>query len=194
MLLYDFLCTNKICVGNFAYNHLVNYTYIKGSHRSYIDHVILPRYIFNNLCNCTISDQTVDGYEWSSGHLPIRTHCTLSINEPEQSNLTDNNAQDIPKFPFMKWDDRNVRDSYEENIRVVLHKVMNVTFNDITDKNIADNIINTKCEELNNVIHNAVEKAMFDRPSNYQGRHGKVPWWNTERTVARNRMRFWRNI
>ncbi len=64
----------------FAYNHLVNYTYIKGSHRSYIDHVILPRYIFNNLSNCTISDQTVDVDEWSSYHLPIRTRHTPSIN------------------------------------------------------------------------------------------------------------------
>ncbi len=108
--------------------------------------------------------------------LPIRTHYTLSINEPDQNNLTDNNAQDIPKFPYMKWDDRNVRDNYEENIRVGLHNVMNVNFNDITDKNIADNVVNAKCEELNNVIHNAVEKAMFDRPSNYQGRHRKVPW------------------
>ncbi len=94
----------------------------------------------------------------------------------------------------MKWDDRNVRDNYEENIRVGLHNVMNVNFNDITDKNIADNVINAKCEELNNIIHNAVEKAMFDRPSNYQGRHRKVPRWNTECTVARDRIRFWRNI
>ncbi len=130
----------------------------------------------------------MDGDEWSSDHLPIRTHYTLSINDPEQSNLTDNNAQDIPKFPYMKLD------NYEENIRVRLHNVMNVNFNDITDKHIADNVINTKCEELNNVIHNAVENAMFDRQSNYQRKHRKVPWWNTKCTVARDRMRFWRNI
>ncbi len=80
----------------------------------------------------------MDGDEWSSDHLRTKTHYTLSINEPEQSNLTDNDAQDIPKFPYMKWDDRNVRDSYEENIRVGLHNVMNVNFNDITDKRIAD--------------------------------------------------------
>ncbi len=133
MLLYDFLCTNDMCFGNFAYNHLVNYTYIKGNHRSYIDHIILPRYIFNNLSNCTISDQTVNGDEWTTGHLPIRTHYALSINELEQTNLSDNNAQDIPKFPYMKWDDRNVRYSYDKNIRVGLHNVRNVNFNDTTD-------------------------------------------------------------
>ncbi len=39
--------------------------------------------------------------------------------------------------------------------------MMNVNFNDTTDINIADNVINAKCEELNNVIHNSVEKVMF---------------------------------
>ncbi len=66
ILLYDFLCTNNMCVGNFAYNHLLNYTYIKGSHRS----IILPRYIFNNLSNCISDDQTVDGDEWINALKP----------------------------------------------------------------------------------------------------------------------------
>ncbi len=42
----------------------------------------------------------------------------------------------------MNWNDRNVRDSYEENIKVGLHNVMNFNFNGITDNNIADNVIN----------------------------------------------------
>ncbi len=94
------------------------------------------------MSNCTISDETIDSDERTSDHLPIRNHYTLSINEPEQINLTDSNAQDEPKFPYMNWNDRNVRDSYEENIKVGLHNVMNFNFNGITDNNIADNVIN----------------------------------------------------
>ena len=42
LILYDFVCDNDMCIGNFGYNQTVNYTYFKGVNRTYIVHVCIP--------------------------------------------------------------------------------------------------------------------------------------------------------
>ena len=39
VLLFDFICNNNLIVSNFSFDQPVNYTYFKGQHRTYIDHV-----------------------------------------------------------------------------------------------------------------------------------------------------------
>ena len=42
-ILYEFLCDNNLSVGNYVSNYCMNYTYIKGKSRFYIDHIFVPK-------------------------------------------------------------------------------------------------------------------------------------------------------
>ena len=54
LMLYDFLCDNDMVVTNFLRKQVVNYTYSKGSHTSYIDHVFAPKHMTGVIKNCQI--------------------------------------------------------------------------------------------------------------------------------------------
>ncbi|KAK2157670.1 hypothetical protein LSH36_187g07033 [Paralvinella palmiformis] len=45
LILYDFVCDNDMCIGNFGYTQTMNYMYFKGVNRTYIIHVFIPRYL-----------------------------------------------------------------------------------------------------------------------------------------------------
>ena len=53
-ILYELLCEYDLCVANFAYSQKVNYTYYKEVTRSYIDHIIIPKYCVQMLDYCKI--------------------------------------------------------------------------------------------------------------------------------------------
>ncbi len=195
LLLYDFLCTNNMYVGNFAFDKTVNYTYMKGNHRSYIDHVLLHRYVIHNLINCNIIEEIRGGDEWTSDHLPIRTTYCLSLSGLENGEtISDTETQKAHRYPFVKWDDKAVQVQYEHKIATALENLPNIDMTAIYNSSETKRLVNMQCNKLNDIIHNASESVMFERPTNYRGRHRRVPWWSTKYTLARNRMQFWRGL
>ncbi len=192
MLLYDFLSNNDMFVGNFAFTQNVNYTYMKANYRSYIDHVFLPRYVFDNLVNCKIVENTVD-HEWSSDHLPIRTEYKLTLEASDSANVDVSHLNNVPKFLNVKWDDDHIRLNYEHYVVSGLQNVPWSHINEISPED-AQGYVDKQCDTLIQIMLDSSEKSMPQRESNYQGVHKKVPWWNYDCTVARDRMRFWRNL
>ena len=51
-MLYDFISYNELYVANFAFGQCLNYTYHKASHVSYIDHILVSKYINKKVVNC----------------------------------------------------------------------------------------------------------------------------------------------
>ncbi len=188
-----FLCTNNMYVGNFDFDQTVNYTYMKGNHRSYIDHMLLARYVYDNVINCTIIEEIRSWDEWTSDHLHIRTTYCLSLSGLENGGTPfDTETQKTNRYPFVKLDDKAVQVEYEHKIATALENLPNIDMTAIHNSSEAKRLVNMQCNKLNHIIHNASESVMFEKPDNYRGRHRRVPWWSTECTVARDRMRFWK--
>ena len=53
-MLYDFISYNELYVANFAFDQCLNYTYHKASHVSYIDHILVSKYINKKVVKCKI--------------------------------------------------------------------------------------------------------------------------------------------
>ena len=76
MQLYDFLFTNEMVVANFSFQQEISYTYRKGQHRTYIDHVFMTRQAIKNVSDCKVLqfDEC-----WTSDHFPLETVYNLYI-------------------------------------------------------------------------------------------------------------------
>ncbi len=171
---------------------------MKGNHRSYIDHVRLPRYVYNNVINCTIIEEIRGGDQWTSDHLPIRTKYCLTLsgleNGGDPSDPSDTETQTTDRYVFVKWDDKAVQVEYEHKIATALENLPTIDMTAIHNCSEAKRLVTMQCNKLNDIIHNASESVMFEKPDNYRGRHRRVPWWSTGCTVASDRMRFWRGV
>ena len=53
-MLYDFVSNNMLTVVNFKFEQNINYTYSKGTTRSYIDHVLCTSDLVNKITDCVI--------------------------------------------------------------------------------------------------------------------------------------------
>jgi hypothetical protein len=51
-LLYNFICENELCVSNFSFNQPVNYTWSNAKQRSYIDHILTPQHLTDQVSHC----------------------------------------------------------------------------------------------------------------------------------------------
>ncbi len=72
---YDFLVNNSLCIGNFAFKPSVKYTCSKGKHRSYIDHVLVQKYLMPTVKGCVILEVPCN----TSDHMPIQTSISLDL-------------------------------------------------------------------------------------------------------------------
>ena len=191
LLLYDFLCSNDLCVANFAYGQSVDYTYTKGNKKSYIDHVFLSRYSFEQLTNCSIVDFNVND-EWSSDHLPIRTEILMNIDSGATTG--ENKLQHPPVFAHVNWDHPDSSVKYKQFVADGLQAVHKIDVDDIVNVSDAQRILDDKCDEITRVIHAASEKTVNGKTSNYKGKYSKTPWWSYDCQVTRDRARFWRSL
>ncbi len=107
---------------------------------------------------------------------------------------SDTETQNTNRYPFVKWDDKTVQVEHEHKIATALENLPNIDMTAIHNSPEAKRLVNMQSNKLNDIIHNASESVMFERPDNYRGRHRRVPWWSTECTVARDRMRFWSGL
>ncbi len=196
LLLYDFMINNELCVGNFAFNQPVNFTYTKGNHKSYIDHVLIPRYCLDKLSVCEIAVCQTNGDEWTSDHLPLTSEYVLSINEDgAAANITSSaHLHDIPKYPRVKWDDDNIKRKYCEYVNELLNEMPMSDISIIGNAKEGQQIIDEYCEMLTTVMHSACSRITEDNNVVRRQNPGQVPWWSRDCTAARDRTRFWYRI
>ena len=101
-LLYEFLSDNDLFVANFSFTQTTNYTFKNHCSKSYIDHVIAPISLADNIINCKILCEKDN----VSDHLPLSCHCNITVN----SNVPSHNVASAK--PKVDWYDHNVQNAY----------------------------------------------------------------------------------
>ena len=94
LLLYDFLLNNDLVSCNFAFEQKVNYTYHKNDTKSYIDHVFLSKFVYDQLRNCEILSDLCDNV---SDHYPIMTSLSIVLNKDNINCPSHKDALNVPK-------------------------------------------------------------------------------------------------
>ena len=188
LMLFDFICDNDLCVGNFGFTQSVNYTYSKGRNTTYIDHVLIPRHLQHTLINCKImNDSTYN----TSDHLPI--HSCVVINYEQTSNVPDvDHSSRIPVFPRLDWSDADMRDLYKQRLKVAVQELSHIHMNSITSRDEATAVVNGICDKLTSVLHNCCSDT--SKPTNYSGKRAKKHWWNNNCSEAKTRVKLWYDI
>ena len=92
MLLYDLVCDYEMTSANFQYKQSVDYTYFKGSTRTYIDHVFISDQLQDSTVGCAILPYDVENI---SDYLPMKTTITLKTEQPTESNEVDHSNKCI---------------------------------------------------------------------------------------------------
>ena len=187
MQLYDFLFTNEMVVANFSFQQEISYTYRKGQHRTYIDHVFMTRQAIKNVSDCKVLqfDEC-----WTSDHFPLETVYNLYIPCETMADLCYDQCKDYSK---LNWQDPVIRTNYSKNLTEALsHIDVNLDFSTIDTVQKAQDMADQYCDRLTSTIHRVCANIS---PSNSKKRGPRRnPWWSAECTSARNRTRFWRKI
>ena len=92
MLLYDLVCDYEMTSANFQYKQSVDYTYFKGSTRTYIDHVFISDQLQDNIVGCVILPYDVEN---TSDHLPMKTTIKLQTEQTSNTNGVDRSTKCI---------------------------------------------------------------------------------------------------
>ena len=188
VLLYDFICDNQLYVANFSYHQNVNYTFFNSVSRSYIDHVLVPEYLQENVLDCSIQEVCADN---TSDHLAIQCSLKLSVSRPKDSEECELSL--CPKYPRPKWDDTRVRARYTASLNDRLQAVRPIDARGVSSAETAACYVNTLTSTLVSVMHEAASSCSERnslRPPSRKQRH----WWTSDCTVARDRTRLFFNI
>ena len=101
--------TNKLIVSNFNFRQNVHFTYFKDHARTYIDHVLVPKYFNENIIECTIQN---DNFDCTSDHYPIKTVVRF-MNDFAMNSET---CTSVPSHPKPDWNNENFIETYISNI------------------------------------------------------------------------------
>ena len=107
----------------------VNYTYSKGDHKTYIDHVLMPRYLNSSVVKCEILHDFPGN---TSDHFPMKSTITLEIDDQPNTERHDAAPYKAPSFPKLNWSDPFVRQSYLERVRTSVTNLPPVDSGSIT--------------------------------------------------------------
>ena len=108
LLLYDMICNNELISANFSVKQTLKYTYFKGLHRTYIDHVFICKSARLHLHNCVILPENTD---LSSDHLPIKTTLEI-IHLEKQKHILDEPQQPMTMHAKVDWSRDNTCRSF----------------------------------------------------------------------------------
>ena len=121
VFLYDFFVNNNLAVADFLNDQDVNYTYMNGSDKTYIDHILIPEYVSDMIKECKILSNNVDNI---SDHFAIH----LSLDVPQYKQNVDPHkpvqrlyAPSTPGRP--KWDDEEYRKEHVRELDKALSRV-----------------------------------------------------------------------
>ena len=187
MLLYDFVCDYEMTSANIQYKQSVNYTYFKGSTRTYIDHVFVSDQLQDNTVDCVILSYDVEN---TSDYLPMKTTIKLQTEQPRNNQEVDHTNMSITSK--IDW---NVNDNRLKYTNHVDHFSMSITppTDTIVSRESAQLQFDTTCQQIINCIQmasNCVAKKICQPKSIKK----KKPWWTHSTKVAKSRKSFWYHI
>ena len=165
--MYDFISQNDLCVADFLFEQNVNYTYKHGSHESYIDHVLIPKFFSNQVTKCDILDSAEDNVSddlaISSTFLVYVPHC-----KTERERCGHGTPQAVP---LAKWSDAEFVRHYKLAVEASME---NITMLDI------------------NSVESTAQLCIGVLNPNVCGK--KKHWWTRECTFSKNRNRLFHYI
>ena len=185
LALYGFLQDNELAVENFQFDQDCDYTYYKGSSRSYIDHVFVPGHMVDNVTKCQIiSHEEGDN---PSDHLPLSTAldvaftCRPIVDDVNISSVPDS----VTSFPRAKWDNPTFLKQYADAVdSSLLFPRAKPTIN----KENALEQINKQYDHLCKTLHSSVESSLQAAPQTKCNRNVKnSKWWNQDCAKAKRR-------
>ena len=179
--LYDFLSSNELAVTNFLFQQQINYTYKKGDHHTYIDHIFMSEMALKNVTDCKILSP--DPY-WTSDHLPMDTIYKLNL---PYACPTMHNTEGNVNAASLNWDVPSVRTEYKQNLTAVLSNLnLQTDCSGIKTCSQAQNLVNKQCEEIANAIYKTCNSIAKNKQTKSYGPR-KVLWWSTHCNVVRDR-------
>ena len=187
MLLYDLVCDYEMTSANFQYKQSVNYTYFKGSTRTYIDHVFVSDQLQDNTVDCVILPFDVEN---TSDHLPMKT--TIKLQTEQARN---NKEVDHTKMYITSKIDWNVNDNRLKYTNHVDHFSMSIPppTDTIVSRESAQLQVDTTCQQIINCIQMA-SNCVAKKISQPKSTKKQKPWWTHSTKVAKSRKSFWYHI
>ena len=156
VLLYDFICLNDLYVANFISHQTVNHTYFKAGQRSYLDHILVPKSMHDDILSCNILSKEPDNV---SDHyaLSIRLKLSLKNIEKRLSEGMDN----MISFPKTRWNDKESVACYQESLKDILVEYMRTetAINTVLNEDDAQEYVDSLCDKLAHYVYNASGKA-----------------------------------
>ena len=169
LTVYDFVCDYEMTSANIQYKQSVNYTYFKGSTRTYIDHVFVSDQLQDNTVDCVILPYDVEN---TSDYLPMKTTIKLQTEQPRNNQEVDHTNMSITSK--IDW---NVNDNRLKYTNHVDHFSMSITppTDTIVSRESAQLQFDTTCQQIINCIQmasNCVAKKISQPKSIKKRNHG----------------------
>jgi len=181
LILYDFTVQQQMVVSNFMFPQGYDYTYVKGSNTSYIDHILVSESICERIKQCVILN---DGLNCSD-HLPI----SMLIDLPMPIVNEQNCSAELPRYSYrVKWSDPTFVTSYQDNLRRELSQIP-LTAPDTVPGEKALTIVN----DMNHMLCEAMHRAAQSLTSHKKHTKAKY-WWTAQCTEGRDRLKLWHRI
>ena len=189
LLLYDMICNNELISANFSIKQTLKYTYFKGLHRTYIDHVFICKSARLHLYNCVILPENTD---LSSDHLPIKTTLEI-IHLEKQKHILDEPLQPMAMHAKVDWSRDDTCRSFTNCIKNISGS-LNTNYNDVTDSKEAQQSVNTICSDVIACINHATREVNPIQDSKKNKFQKALSWWSRSTATAKNRKSFWYKI
>ena len=127
---------------NFQYKQSVDYTYFKGSTRTYIDHVFISDQMQDNTVGCVILPYDVEN---TSDHLPMKTTITLQTEQPRNINEVDHNKKCITSK--IDWNINDNRLKFTNHVGSLSMSITSPT-DVMVSRESAQMQVDTTCEQI----------------------------------------------
>ena len=182
------LCLNDLYVANFISHQTVNHTYFKAGQRSYLDHILVPKSMHDDILSCTILSKEPDNV---SDHYALSIRLKLSFQNVEKR--LSEGMDNMISFPKTRWNDKEFVACYQESLKDILVEYMRTetAINRVLNEDDAQEYVDSLCDKLAHCVHNASEKAFKLK---LKDRRRKRHWWGFDCKMARNRNRLWYKI
>ena len=157
---------------------------MKDGIRSYIDHVLITESYRENILNCIICS---DYNDCTSDHFPIQTKISINLNITSDT-CEKNCFTNIKTVPQRFWNNPTFISTYKNK----LSRSLNCPVYAI-NQDTAQSFVDSYCEQLTLVLHNAAWKTKESIQSDYtlRSKRKRNFWWDNDCKTANCRLKFW---
>ena len=181
-MLLDWIDDNQLEISNFNFSQSLNYTYVKGTHKTYIDHILASEQANQWITDCTIISNDP---ECTSDHFPIEVK--LKIPDcPINKSKTPSEVYNVKEKVY-----RGIS-HYKNKIKVVFDEL--VTSDERVGLNNAQSYVDGYCSDITSSIHKATEQALMMLPKQKCVRPIRKHWWSQSFKEAKTRHKFWLSL